>query len=224
MVKVRQVAFALVGKEEAGGVTVTLVDSESFAPGFLNDAVGASSLFGETELYVLDTPSGKKDFEEEVKSNLEALGESSNTFVVIEEALLAAPKKQYQKYAESLEEFKGEAKERLNVFSMADALSRKDKKTLWLLLQEAKAAGLSEEEIIGTLWWQLKTLRLAAITNSASEAGMKDFPYQKAKRSLSKFKVGELETMSRNLLFVYHDGHAGVRDLDLALEEWVLTL
>lgn len=223
-VKVRQTAFELIGKLEAGGVTVTYVDGESFVTGVLADSAGAASLFGGEELFVLDTPSSKKEFDEEVKDSLEALSESSNTFVVIEENLLAAPKKQYQKHAESLEEFKGGAAERFNVFAMADALSRKDKKTLWLLLQEAKTAGLSEEEIIGTLWWQLKSMRLASVTNSAEEAGMKDFPYSKAKRSLSKFKEGELESTSRKLLSVYHDGHAGVRDIDVSLEQWVLTL
>ncbi len=223
-VKVRQEAFALVSDLEVKGVTATLIDSDSYTEGILNDAVGAASLFGGEELYVIDTPSSNKDFEEEVKTNLEALSESGNTFVLIEDVLLAAPKKQYAKYADSLEEFKGERADRFNVFTMADALSRKDKKTLWLLLQEAKADGLSEEEIIGTLWWQMKTLRLASMTKSAGEAGMKDFPYNKAKRSLSTFKVGELEKISRNLLSVYHDGHAGERDIDLSLEEWVLTL
>lgn len=223
-VKVRQTAFAFVGEKEAKGVMVTFIDADNYNSGLLADAAGAASLFGGEELYVLDTPSSNKDFDEEVKDSLEALKESSNIFVVIEEGLLVAPKKQYQKYADSLEEFKGESKDRFNVFAMADALSRKDKKTLWLLLQQAKAAGLSEEEIIGTLWWQLKTLRLAAATSSASEAGMKDFPYNKAKRSLVNFKAGELEKISHDLLSVYHDGHAGIRDIDLALEQWTLTL
>jgi hypothetical protein len=82
--------------------------------------------------------------------------------------------------------------------------------------------GLSAEEIIGTLWWQLKTLRLAMLTKSAEEAGVKDFPYNKAKRALKNFKDGEIETLSLRLLNLYHDGHAGKCDIDLALEEWVL--
>lgn len=223
-VTVRQTVFELVGELEAKGSTVTAIEADTFVPGLLADAAGATSLFGGEELYVLDTPSSNKDFAAEVKDSLEALKESSNTFIVIEGALLAADKKPYQKFAESFEEIKTTGAERFNAFSMADALSRKDKKTLWLLLQEAKAAGLSEEEIIGTLWWQLKSLRLAEATSSASEAGMKEFPYNKAKRALSKFQDGELERTSHSLLSVYHDGHAGRRELDLALEHFVLTL
>ncbi len=62
------------------------------------------------------------------------------------------------------------------------------------------------------------------MTDSAEVAGMKDYPYQKAQRSLSAFKPGELETLSHSLLRVYHDGHGGVRDIDAALELWVLGL
>lgn len=51
---------------------------------------------------------------------------------------------------------------------------------------------------------------------------MKSYPYDKAKRSLCNFKPGELETISRDLLAVYHDGHSGVKDIEVGLEEWVL--
>jgi len=74
------------------------------------------------------------------------------------------------------------------------------------------------------LWWQLKALRLAKQTSSASEAGMKDFPYNKAKRALAKFSEGEVEKLAQSLLEVYHDGHAGVRDMETSLEEWILRL
>jgi DNA polymerase III delta subunit len=221
--KVRAAALAAARESAAPDTSVTTVEAEGYSTGVITDAVGASSLFGGTELFVIDTPSENSDFEEEVKNNLKEMGESANTFIVIEGALLAGPKKEYGKYAESLEEFKAAAAERLNVFSLADALADKDKKKLWLLLQEMKHAGVPEEEIIGILWWQLKSLRLAAATDSASEAGMKDFPYNKAKRALSKFKPGEIEELSHSLLSVYHDGHGGIRDIDTSLEHWVLS-
>ena len=93
-----------------------------------------------------------------------------------------------------------------------------------MLLQEANAASLRPEEIIGMLWWQLKALRLAKITRTAEEAGMKEYPYKKAKQSLGLFKDGEVEQLSHSLLELYHDAHQGKRDMDLALEEWVLRV
>ena len=53
---------------------------------------------------------------------------------------------------------------------------------------------------------------------------MKDFPYQKAKRALVNFKEGDIEHLTRTLIAVYHDGHGGKRNLNDALEAWVLSV
>jgi DNA polymerase III delta subunit len=223
-ITVRKKAHDFTAVEEKKGMKIASIETENYAEGVFTDLVGAVSLFGEKTIYVIDTPSGKTEMYDAVIENLEAFATSDNTFVIIEEALLAPQKKKFEKHAATLEEYKSAAAERFNAFGMADSLSRKDKKTLWLQLQDAKQANLSAEEIIGTLWWQLKSLRLAKNTNSAAEAGMKDFPYNKAKRALSVFKDGELETLSGGLLTVYHDGHLGKVDIDIALERWMLTI
>lgn len=201
-----------------------IIDGDTYQAGMVAEAVESVSLFGGTSTYVLDTPSGDEAFANEVLDNLPNVAASVHRFVVIEGALLAAQKKQYSAHAETIEEFKRESGPAFNVFSLADALCRKDKKTLWLLLNEGYRAGLSGEEIAGTLWWQLKTLRLAAVTASAEEAGMKSFPYSKAKRALSAFAEGELTTLSQSLLACYHNARLGKLELDLALERWVLSL
>ncbi|MFT5849406.1 MAG: DNA polymerase III delta subunit [Patiriisocius sp.] len=223
-VAVREKVHAFVAVEEARGIKVERIDAENYVEGVFADVAGATSLFGEQTLYIIDTPSVKKEIYEDVIESLEILAASENTFVVLEAGLLAPQKKKFEKYTDKITESKKAAAERFNAFSMADSLSRKDKKTLWLQLQDAKRANLSAEEIIGTLWWQLKSMRLAKQTNVASEAGMKDFPYNKAKRALSVFKDGELEILSTRLLAVYHDGHLGKVDTDVALERFVLTI
>lgn len=223
-ITVRQKAHDFADAQEKEGFKIERIDAENHAEGVFADVVGATSLFGEKTLYIIDTPSQKKEIYDDVIDHLEQFSESDNMFVVIEEALLAPQKKKFAKYAAFVEEYKKVAAERFNVFGMADSLSSKNKKMLWMQLQEAKQSGLSAEEIIGTLWWQLKTLRLAKITNTAAEAGMKDFPYSKAKRALPAFAEGELEEVSHKLLRVYHDGHLGVKDIDIALERFMLTL
>ena len=221
---VRDAATAYIKKNLPGDGTLTTLDTQSFAPGQIADALGASSLFGGAEWFVLDTPSGNPDFEEETKASLKEMSESLNTFIVLEGALLAPAKKAYAKHTASSEEFAAEKSERFNTFGMAEALAQKDKRKLWVLLQEARLSGLREEEIIGMLWWQLKSLRLAALTNSAVEAGMKDFPYNKSKRALSTFAPGEVVALSHSLIELYHTGHSGLQEMDSALEQWVLTL
>jgi len=204
------------------GARLNKIESGSFARGLLSDMLGATSLFGGTELYLIDTPSEDVEFYNEIISVLSEMSASANHFLVIENSLLAAEKKKFEKWATVMEEFKKTAETPFNVWAMADALAQRDKKSLWVLLQDAKRAGLVAEEIIGTIWWQLKNLRLAMMAKSAVEAGMKDFPFNKAKRALSNFKPGEIEILSRDLLEVYHNGHGGVRDIDEGLEEWVL--
>ena len=209
---------------EKVGVAPTMIEDSTYITGAVASAAAAASLFGGVECFVLDTPSGDDDFEKEVTGSLKELAASQNIFIVLESALLADAKKKYTKHADTVEEFTATKAERFNSFAIAEALAKKDKKNMWVLLNEAQAAGLRNEEIIGMLWWQLKALRLAKLTSSAEEAGMKDYPYKKSKQSLSNFKDEEVEQLSRSLLELYHLGHQGKRDMDLALEEWVLTV
>jgi len=202
---------------------VIRLESDNYENGLLESASNTASLFEKSNVYVLDTPSLSKDFYSEMLEQIESLTTSTNTFVVIEKDINSADKKKFTKYTEELHLYKKAANtDFFNVFKMAEALARRDKRSLWVLLCEAKRNGLSAEEIIGTLWWQLKTLRLATLTSSANEAGIKDYPYQKAKQSLRNFKAGELESISFRLINLYHEGHKGKKDIDLALEEWVL--
>ncbi len=223
-VTVQEKAHDFVRAQKQKGATVVHIDADRYVPGLFADLAGATSLFGETHVYLLDNPSQKKEMYDDTLAHLALFAESAHMFVIIEEALLVAEKKKFAKYATVAKEYKKKDAERFNTFKMADALSQKNKKQLWLQLQQAKQAGVSPEEIIGTLWWQLKTLRLARQTASAKEAGMKDYPYTKAKRALSLFKEGELEALSQRLLRVYHEGHGGQVAIDDALEHFVLTL
>jgi len=220
--KVRDAATNFLESHMSSDGTVTTLDAQSFVSGQIADALGAASLFGGEEWFVIDTPAADPDMAQEATSSLKEMSESQNTFLILEGALLAPAKKLYAKHAASSEEFIAVKNERFNTFAMADALAQKDRRQLWVLLQNAKREGLAAEEIIGMLWWQLKALRLADVTSNAAQAGMKDFPYNKAKRSLTKFAPGEVIKNSHTLLELYHDGHAGLRDIDLALEQWVL--
>ncbi|MEZ4103861.1 MAG: hypothetical protein R3B60_01090 [Candidatus Paceibacterota bacterium] len=223
-VKVRQEAHSYAESILEEDQILIKIEGGTYEDGQLSSLSNGMVLFGLPPVYLLDTPSIDSLFYEELLLSLESLASSAQTFVIIENSLTAKDKKVFEKFAEKISEFKKTATDRFNAFSMADALSRKDKRLLWVLFQEAKRNKLATEEIIGVLWWQLKTMRLAKLTKTATEAGIKDFPYNKAKRALSNFKEGELENISAKLLQLYHDGHAGRRDIDLALEEWMLTI
>jgi len=217
---VRKAAWAAVRIATASAPHI--LTSGSYEPGQLSELVGNGSLFGDARVVLIDTP--REVLAEEVQSLLAAMAASSDTFIIIEGSLLAAAKKQYAKHTTELHEFTATARERFNTFAIADALIARNKKQLWLQLQKAVQAGISPEEIIGVLWWQLKSIRLAAVTQSADAAGMKTYPYNKAKRALANIPLPEAERLAHDLLTMYHAGHAGETDLALALEEWVLRL
>ncbi len=213
---------------EEKGARVDRVSADICTIELLRDRAGAQSLFlsdGASEVILLDTPGERAEAREAVLSFAPELADSSNIFILLEGKLLAPIAKELKKHAAEYHEVAGApAGEKFNVFGLADALARRDKKSLWVLFLRAQNAELSPEEIIGTFFWQIKSMRLAARTKSASEAGLKPFVYTKAKRGAEKFKPGELDQYSRSLITIYHDAHLGKLDLDLALERWVLNI
>lgn len=221
---VRDAVRDWIGVQTAVNTSVVHLDADNYSPGVIAEQVGGSSLFGDTITCVLETPSVNTDMWNEMVSNLPQLATSPHQFVLRETTLLAAQKKLLQPHASELNEYKTTAPKRANAFAMTDALLSKNKKKLWLELQAARKEQLSAEEIIGTVWWQLKSLRLAQISATAADAGMKEFTYNKAKRAAGNFSEEELRHISHSLLRVYHEGHGGIVDIDIALEEWVLSI
>ena len=224
VVAVRKAGFERADALVGNGATLVTIDHDTYEPGMFADLIEGVSLFGDTYVYVIDTPSLSTDMYADVIAYTEQLNASAHTCIVLEDTLLAAEKKKWQKHASVFEEYKRMGNERFNTFALADTLARKDKKALWLTLNEARMHKIAAEECIGILWWQLKSLLLAAKTDSAEAAGMKSFPYNKAKRSLTHFKDGEVAALAKGLITLQHDARRGIVELDTALEEWVLAL
>lgn len=221
--EVRRKALARAHKVLTAGRALLRITADSYEDGMLIELAQSTPLFGGTDVILLDTPSEDVVFYEAFLANLATLKESPHHFVVIETARPAEDKKIFSKMADECCECKAE-EEKLKIFALGDALATRDKKALWVHLTTFLHEGIPVEEITGTLFWQLKTIRLAEKTTSAAEAGLKPFVYQKAKRALTKFKKGEAEELSDKLVTLYHDGHKGKRDMAIALEQWVLRL
>jgi len=221
---VRKEAFDFLDTLQNDDTEVVKITHTDYVSGMIAELAQGEGLFGTIQIVVLDTLSEDEIVESEILNNLDLLKDSSNHFILIEGSYDAARKKKVTKYAEKISEKKAGKKERFNVFSLTDAFLRKDKKSLWLLLSNAWKEGVSNEEIIGILFWQIKILRLVSKTGSPEEAGQKPFVYQKAKQSLQNFKEGELDELSKSIVSIYHDGHLGRVDLNIALEKWVLDI
>ena len=219
---VRAAAFADVQTYTSNGYELQRIDALNYETGKLADVCEGVSLFGTPSVYLFDTPSAQTDFWAELVALQETLMQATEPYIVIEGQLTATEKKQLVTQIE-WQEAKATPTKRFDTFRLADALVRGDKRSLWITLQEARAAGVATEELIGILWWQVKLIRLAQITNSAQEAKVKDYPYRKAQQAAKRYSKEQALHLVHSLLAVYHDGHGGERDIDIALEQWVLS-
>lgn len=89
-------------------------------------------------------------------------------------------------------------------FGVTAALASRDRKRLWLGVVRAAAAGEKPEATAGMLCWKARQM----LTSGAS----------------AKYKAGELQRVSRELVALYHDSHRGAGDLGLLLERFALAL
>ncbi len=111
-----------------------------------------------------------------------------------------------------------------NIFALTDTLGARKKKEAWILYQKALSAGLSAEEILFKIVWQVKSMLIASKTKSVGETDMKPFPYSKAKSFLKNFKSGELEKLSEDLVIGYHQVRRGEGETETLVEKILLSL
>lgn len=195
---------------------------ESFAnvPQYL----GAPSLFSKKNALVLMSPLEDSEWKETILQNLKAFFESETVVVLIEVHIDAATSKKIDKYAqvESFELKKVAEVPQANVFALADAFAKGDRKKAWVLYRQFIENGSAPEEIHGTLSWQARAMVLASKTKNADEAGLKPFAYTKAKSAAARFTPEAIENLSRELVTLYHQSRMGQGTLEDLLEMFLL--
>lgn len=203
------------------------IDAESFDPSIIDELSGGQALFGNSYIAELVGVLAAPDAESALVSKVKELSESANIIILREPALSPKTEKALKKHAHTITQFEvaaREAPERFNAFSLGDALYAKKRKELWILLQRARLSGLSDEELLGSLWYSAKTLVAAGKENAAADAGVKPYPYQKAKAAARNYSKEERERLLDSLFSVQRDLRAGEGELSHLLERWVLSI
>jgi len=198
-------------------------DAETFTEDTLSEYISAHGLFSERGIVVLDGVIFS-DYGEKVLKQLKDIAESENIFVVVEEKLDAKTRTKLEKHAKKIQEFKISTKEssgEFNVFSLTDALGKRDRKLLWTKYQEAIRSGAKPEDLHGILFWQTKTMLLVMQKNTK---GIKPFVVGKAKRFLENWNEMELKKLSLELVSVYHRARSGAYGLETGLERLLLSV
>lgn len=208
------------------------IDSETWSEANLEEYIGGQGLFSNKYIVFVDSILENKEIKEVAVKKMKEMGESQNIFILLEGTLDKTTLSKIASYAEKSETFDFDTSVRgrvpsggeFNLFSLGDALGRRDKKNLWVLYYKAKKAGLEEEQIHGTLFWAVKNMMLAENSHSAKEAGMNPYVFSKAKRFAGNYNSEELRNLQGGLVSLYHDSRRGGNDLDIALEKFVLNI
>lgn len=188
------------GRELEGFVLRETLKGDELSISSLKSKAGEETLFGDTRAYIADGEIDER-FAKELTTISGALLSSSHLFVFEAEGD-ASLIKLLEKTKGKVVKVKAPPKATsFDVFSLAGAYASKDKKKLWLLLQEAYEAGVPTEAIVGILSWKARSI--LALKGPRDKKAVAD---------------------SSLLVRMYHDAHRGEGDLSLLLERFVLSL
>jgi len=191
----------------------------------LDELIGSQGLFERKYIVLLDHVLGTQ-FGEAILKGLKDIATVEHVFVILEGKLTKKDLSKIEKHAEKVQEYsKSEgAKEEFNRFALTDALGARNRERLWSIYQQARAHGAVAEELHGLLFWQVKAMLLAGSAQSAEEAGLKPFPYKKAKEALRNYSEVELKNLAQQLVALPHESRRGALDFNIGLEQLILKI
>lgn len=200
------------------------INSENFNPNHFDEFIGGQGLFTRNHVVFFDRVFENEDQGKLIISKIKEVAESPNIFIFLEGKVNKTILAKFEKNAAKVQGFSEELeeKEKKN-YSFTDAFGARDKKKLWILYQKELAKGKESEEIHGLLFWQLKTMLLAATCTTGSEAGLHPFVFAKAKQYSKNYGEPALKKLSHDLITIYHHAHRGTYDFPNALEKFILT-
>ena len=153
--KVRAAMSAAAKKVSKNIVRIT----DANAPADLTAAFGGGGMFGESRVVVLNGVLANEEMHTTLLDSLAHMRDSEEIFFILEEKPDAATRKQIEKYAEHSERYdKPSEKKSGDIFAIAGALRRADKKALWVNYQRQLADNAAPEAIHGVLFWAAKDM------------------------------------------------------------------
>ena len=133
----------------------------------LRAALSGPGMFGSARILVLEGVLTNEEMYPILMKALSALAESKEQVFLYEEKPIADVRRKVEKHAEKSVQYDLPGKDRDNtIFALAGALSRGDRKALWVGYQRALARGERSEAIYGVLFWGAKKMLLSARSGS----------------------------------------------------------
>ena len=207
------------------------IEAGQWSPTIVQEHAGGQGLFANKYIVFLDRVTENNEAKDGLVEQVSTMQESPNIFIVLEGKVNAELTKAFEKHAEKvvatdavLKVGKNSSRDEFNIFSLADAIGSRDSFKAWTVYRQAIDAGIETESIVGTIFWQLKSMALAVGTSSAAEAGLSPFVYSKAKKAVSNYSREELDRLTASCIRAYHDGHRGKVNMELGVERLILSL
>ena len=202
------------------------IDSENFDEEKFRELIVAQDLFVSKYVVGCDHLIGNKKSVDFILENLDAIKNSANIFIILEDALDEKTLKQVRKFTEkdlSFDKKIGEEK-RFNVFALTDALGERNRKKLWVLYQEALRSDVPAEDIFWRLQWMVKHLLFFKKTKDPSSSELKGFAKSKIQNYSKNFTSLELENLSIRLVELFHSVRRGDGEIEIELEKFVFGI
>lgn len=199
-VKARSALQAALLKHK-GAMIIRITDAHTIAD--LEQSLKGEGLFGGKRVVVLENVFSNDAMAASLYPQLKDLGEREDDTYIYQNETTAELRKTLEKYAEHTARFDAPKKEKKgNFFAIANALQSGKKKDLWVILQREYAAGISPEQVHGSLFWAAKQMVLK--------------PRSEAARTRGAQLVAELAELP-------HEARRNGFDLEYALEQFVLA-
>jgi len=197
--KARAAMNAAVTKAGKGAEVIRITDAHTLDD--LHAALRGGGMFGGKRVLVFENVCTNPDL---CDVFLGALASVEEDAFIYEEKPLADLRKKLEKHAETTEKFDAPKKERgTDIFVLANALRRGDKKALWVGYMQEVGKGSAPEMVHGLLFWAAKDMLLKAGSNVAT-------------RTRAAELVAELAELP-------HESRRRGEDLEYALERFALA-
>jgi len=201
------------------------ITADNFSPAHISELLRSQGLFLPKYIIVFDILSDDKEKFGEMLKMAHEMKAAEHVSIIVERELNEKNKIYLEEIAQKVQNFpKAAEKKRFDppTFAFTDAFARRDFLSALKSFEELRKQEIAAEEIHGTLWWQMKSIKLSADSASAVGAGLSPFVFKKSKEASAKWKPAELTNVLEELFEMYHRAHRGQIDFYTGLEQAVL--
>lgn len=207
--------------------SVFKIDVGSWNLDYVKELLNAQGLFLAKYIIVFNFISENKEFFTEMLDLLKEMKSADHICIISEGDIAEKSKEKIKKLAEKAQECgvkksvvakKQEPPTFAFAVSFANREFQKTEKHFHALLD----LKLAPEEVHGVLWWQMKAVKLASVSQSAVGAGLNPFVFKNAKSASEKWNPEDLDQVLNSLFEMYHQAHRGKVDFYNAIERLIV--